>query len=46
MTVPGPFERLIFFFELRGDTLWGATAAMLRHLLSLALGLEIGIDHL
>jgi 8-oxo-dGTP pyrophosphatase MutT (NUDIX family) len=45
MTVPGPLERLIFFFELRDDTLWGATAAMLRHLLSLALGLDVGIDH-
>lgn len=43
---PGaPLERSIFFFELVGDTLWGATAAMLRHLLSLALGLPVGIDH-
>ena len=41
----GPIERSIFFFELDGDTLWGATAAMLRHLLSLALGLDVGIDH-
>jgi 8-oxo-dGTP pyrophosphatase MutT (NUDIX family) len=41
----GPIERPIFFFELAGDTLWGATAAMLRHLLSLALGLPVGIDH-
>jgi 8-oxo-dGTP pyrophosphatase MutT (NUDIX family) len=41
----GPIERPIFFFELVGDTLWGATAAMLRHLLSLALGLPVGIDH-
>lgn len=40
-----PLERSIFFFELMGDTLWGATAAMLRHLLSLALGLPVGIDH-
>ena len=29
----------IFFFELVGDTVWGATAAMLRQLLGLALGL-------
>ena len=43
--VGGPIERPIFFFELVGDTLWGATAAMLRHLLSLALGLPVGIDH-
>jgi len=41
----GPVERAIFFFELVGDTVWGATAAMLRHLLSLALDLPIGIDH-
>ena len=38
-------ERGIFFFELVGDTVWGATAAMLRHLLGLALGLDTGIDH-
>jgi 8-oxo-dGTP pyrophosphatase MutT (NUDIX family) len=41
----GPLERSIFFFELEGDSLWGATAAMLRHLLALALGLPVGIDH-
>jgi 8-oxo-dGTP pyrophosphatase MutT (NUDIX family) len=41
----GPVERAIFFFELVGDTVWGATAAMLRHLLGLALDLGIGIDH-
>jgi 8-oxo-dGTP pyrophosphatase MutT (NUDIX family) len=41
----GPVERSIFFFELMGDTIWGATAAMLRHLLGLALGLDVGIDH-
>jgi 8-oxo-dGTP pyrophosphatase MutT (NUDIX family) len=40
-----PVERAIFFFELVGDTVWGATAAMLRHLLGLALGLGVGIDH-
>ena len=38
-------ERPIFFFELVGDTVWGATASMLRQLLSLALGLDVGIDH-
>jgi 8-oxo-dGTP pyrophosphatase MutT (NUDIX family) len=41
----GPGDRPIFFFELVGDTIWGATAAMLRHLLGLALGLDVGIDH-
>ncbi len=38
-------ERPIFFFELVGDTVWGATAAMLRHLLGTALELRTGIDH-
>jgi 8-oxo-dGTP pyrophosphatase MutT (NUDIX family) len=38
-------ERRIFFFELVGDTVWGATAAMLRHLLGTTLGLGTGIDH-
>jgi 8-oxo-dGTP pyrophosphatase MutT (NUDIX family) len=43
---PGrPLERPIFFFELVGDTVWGATASMLRQLLGLALGLPTGIDH-
>jgi len=40
-----PTERSIFFFELVGDTVWGATAAMLRHLLGAALGLGTAIDH-
>jgi 8-oxo-dGTP pyrophosphatase MutT (NUDIX family) len=40
-----PTERSIFFFELVGDTVWGATAAMLRHLLGFALGLGTAIDH-
>ena len=35
----GERERPITFFELHGDTVWGATAAMLRQLLSLSLGL-------
>src|SRR5262249_21355080 len=43
--IGGPAERSIFFFELVGDTVWGATAAMLRHLLGLALDLAVGIDH-
>jgi 8-oxo-dGTP pyrophosphatase MutT (NUDIX family) len=40
-----PTERSIFFFELVGDTVWGATAAMLRHLLGTAFGLDTAIDH-
>lgn len=40
-----PTQRSIFFFELVGDTVWGATAAMLRHLLGAALGLGTAIDH-
>ena len=40
-----PTERSIFFFELVGDTVWGATAAMVRHLLGTALGLGTAIDH-
>lgn len=31
-------QRPIFFFELYGDTVWGATAAMLRQLLGLVTG--------
>jgi 8-oxo-dGTP pyrophosphatase MutT (NUDIX family) len=45
LPLTGPVERAIFFFELVGDTVWGATAAMLRHLLGMALGLDVGIDH-
>jgi 8-oxo-dGTP pyrophosphatase MutT (NUDIX family) len=30
-----PLDRPIFFFELVGDTIWGATAAMLRDLLTI-----------
>lgn len=33
-------DRPIWFFELVGDTVWGATAAMLRDLLGRILGLE------
>lgn len=35
-------ERPIAFFEIEGDTIWGATAAMLRNLLVLVLGLHPG----
>ncbi len=34
----GPVSRPIWFFELVGDTVWGATAAMLRQLLGLITG--------
>ena len=34
-------ERPIFFFELVGDTVWGATASMLRRLLALVLGVPL-----
>lgn len=33
-----PLDRPLWFFELVGDTVWGATAAMLRNLLALSLG--------
>jgi 8-oxo-dGTP pyrophosphatase MutT (NUDIX family) len=33
-------DRPIYFFELVGDTIWGATARMLRQLLSIATGVE------
>lgn len=36
----GEAERPIFFFELHGDTVWGATASMLRRLLALVLGVH------
>ena len=36
--LPWAEDRPIFFFELTGDTLWGATAAMLRQLLGLVTG--------
>jgi len=35
----GP-ERPLTFFEIPGDTIWGATARMLRQLLAAALGLD------
>ncbi|WP_208026722.1 NUDIX hydrolase [Rhabdothermincola sediminis] len=33
-----PLDRPIYFFEIVGDTIWGATAHMLRNLLALATG--------
>lgn len=46
--LPWAEDRPIFFFELVGDTIWGATAAMLRQLLGLVTGtLTRGqLDHL
>jgi 8-oxo-dGTP pyrophosphatase MutT (NUDIX family) len=35
--LPG-LDRPLFFFEVVGDTIWGATAAMLRNLLGLVTG--------
>jgi hypothetical protein len=32
-------ERPIIFFEVEGDTIWGATAAMLRNLLLVVFGI-------
>jgi 8-oxo-dGTP pyrophosphatase MutT (NUDIX family) len=37
---PAPVDRPVWFFELEGETLWGATAAMVRNLLCTVLGLE------
>ena len=36
----GGAMRAITFFELHGNTVWGATAAMLRQLLSLTVGVD------
>lgn len=33
-----PLDRPVFFFEIEGDTIWGATAAMLRNLLTIVTG--------
>lgn len=38
----GDVSRPVYFFDLYGDTVWGATAAMLRQLLVLLLGLDPG----
>jgi len=37
-----PQDRPVYFFELLGDTVWGATAAMLRQFLLLAMDLDPG----
>lgn len=43
----GENSRPIYYFDLVGDTVWGATASMLRHMLVLLLGLDPGLpeDH-
>ena len=38
----GPLSRPIYFFDLDGDTVWGATAAMLRQLLARLTGTDPG----
>lgn len=38
----GDLSRPIYFFELHGDTVWGATAAMLRQLLCRLTGVDRG----
>ncbi len=37
-TFPGGYDQPITFFELVGDTVWGATAALLRQLLGIVTG--------
>ncbi len=39
-TFPGGVDRALCFYEIEGDTIWGATGRMLTQLLSLALGLD------
>lgn len=39
-----PLDRPVWFFEIEGETIWGATAAMLRNLLALCVGVEVGGD--
>lgn len=39
---PDGRDRSITFYELMGDTVWGATARMLRQLLALVLGVDAG----
>lgn len=39
---PAEIARPLYLFELHGDTIWGATAAILRQLLSLATGSDPG----
>lgn len=44
----GEYTRPVYFFEVEGDTVWGATAAMLRNLLAIITGTHdprAAIDH-
>ena len=47
-TFPWAEHRPIFFFELVGDTVWGATGAMVRQLLGLVTGTVArgGLEHM
>ena len=38
-TFPNGVDRPLFFYEIEGDTIWGATGRMLTQLLSIGLGL-------
>lgn len=40
-----PMDRPIYFFEVVGDTIWGATGAMLRNLLGVVTGTYDADDH-
>jgi 8-oxo-dGTP pyrophosphatase MutT (NUDIX family) len=39
-TFPNGVDRSLFFYEIEGDTIWGATARMLTQLLAIALGVD------
>jgi 8-oxo-dGTP pyrophosphatase MutT (NUDIX family) len=39
-TFPGGVDRPLFFYEIEGDTIWGATGRMLTQLLCIGLGLD------
>ena len=39
-TFPSGVNRPLFFYEIEGDTIWGATGRMLTQLLAIALGLD------
>jgi 8-oxo-dGTP pyrophosphatase MutT (NUDIX family) len=39
-TFPNGVDRSLFFYEIEGDTIWGATARMLTQLLAVGLGVD------
>jgi hypothetical protein len=39
-TFPSGVDRPLFFYEIEGDTIWGATGRMLTQLLTIGLGLD------